>query len=120
MQQPSRSTCSGTRDPRLLASQVHGQKLHAPCQLRQHRSAGRRRFSTGPLRAQHPAHELEQELTDAVKAEDYVRAAALRDELRALKPQNPLSALQQQLKARIRADLSVYSLKQLAPCCAFL
>ncbi len=75
--------------------------LRAPCQLRM-TSAARRRHceKRGPLRAQHPAHGLERELTDAVKAEDYVRAAALRDELRALKAQNPLSSLQQQLKAR--------------------
>ena len=46
----------------------------------------------------HAAHDLEQQLSEAVRREDYVRAAALRDELQALKAEDPLSSLQQQLK----------------------
>jgi len=52
----------------------------------------------GSLRVRHAAHDLEQQLSEAVRTEDYVRAAALRDELQALKAEDPLSSLQQQLK----------------------
>jgi len=50
------------------------------------------------LRVRQAAHDLEQQLSEAVRTEDYVRAAALRDELQALKAEDPLSSLQQQLK----------------------
>ena len=51
----------------------------------------------------HAAHDLEQQLSEAVRTEDYVRAAELRDELQALKADDPLSSLQQQLKVSCSA-----------------
>ena len=101
-QQPIRAGINGSWAPNTPAPSSVRQMLQLPCQLSLTSTARRRHCGTRrPLRAQHPAHELERELTDAVNAEDYVRAAALRDELRALKAQNPLSSLQQQLKVRI-------------------
>ena len=88
---------------------------HVPRQLRLCCAARRRQSAAGPLRAQHPASELERELVDAVKAEDYVRAAALRDELRALKPQNPLSSLQKKLKVRTDRDDSGHAQRKMSP-----